>query len=258
MSGVRVLDLTRVIAGPTCARTLAEHGADVLKITRAGLADSGMLDLDTGIGKLSARLDLREAEQLARLRELVSTADVFSQSYRPGTLAARGFSPEALAELRPGIVYVTLSAWGHEGPWRNRRGYDTVVQAATGLAHASGDATAPKHMPVSAIDYVGGNLLAFGAMVALARRATEGGSWLVRASLATTGRWIVDRGVLPPEAYRGVAEDLPAAEIERLSMEMDGPAGRMRFLAPVVGMSETPARWVRPPVALGYHAPAWP
>ncbi|MGE0419547.1 MAG: CoA transferase, partial [Acetobacteraceae bacterium] len=132
LSGVRVLDLTRVIAGPTASRTLAEHGADVLKITRAGLADSGQLDLDTGIGKLSARLDLREKDQHARLRELIATADVFSQSYRPGTLAARGFGPEALAELRPGIVYVTLSAWSHVGPWRFRRGYDTVVQAATG------------------------------------------------------------------------------------------------------------------------------
>ncbi len=258
LGGIRVLDLTRVIAGPTCARTLAEHGADVLKITRIGLADSGLLDLDTGIGKLSARLDLREQDQHARLRELAATCDVFSQSYRPGTLAARGFGPEALAELRPGIVYVTLNAWGQDGPWKNRRGYDTVVQAATGMAHASGDAAGPKHMPVSAIDYVGGNLLAYGAMVALARRATEGGSWMVRASLATAGRWIVDRGVLAPEVYGRAAEDLPPETIARLSTSMAGPDGRIQFLAPIVGMSETPARWDRPPVALGYHQPVWP
>jgi crotonobetainyl-CoA:carnitine CoA-transferase CaiB-like acyl-CoA transferase len=258
LAGVRVLDLTRVIAGPTCARTLPEHGADVLKITRAGLADSGQLDLDTGIGKLSARLDLREREQHAKLIELARSADVFSQSYRPGTLAARGFDPEALAELRPGIVYVTLSAWSHAGPWRNRRGYDTIVQAATGMAEASSDAHGPKHLPVSAIDYVGGNLMAFGAMVALARRATEGGSWLVRASLAQTGRWIVQRGVLPPEAYRDAPEDLPADTIERLCTEVDAPDGRIRYLAPIVRMSETPPHWARPPVPLGYHAAAWP
>jgi len=258
LGGVRVLDLTRVIAGPTCARTLAEHGADVLKITRAGLPDSGQLDLDTGIGKLSAQLDLRERDQHAKLLELASTADVFSQSYRPGTLAARGFSPEALAELRPGIVYVTLSAWGHEGPWRNRRGYDTIVQSATGMAEASGDANGPKLLPVSAIDYVGGNLMAFGAMVALHRRATEGGSWLVRTSLAQTGRWITQRGVLAPEVYRAAPEDLPPEVIAGLCTEVDAPDGRIRYLAPIVRMSETPARWVRPPVPLGHDPAAWP
>jgi len=258
LAGVRVLDLTRVIAGPTCARTLAEHGADVLKITRVGLADSGDLDLDTGIGKLSARLDLRQREEHARLVELARSADVFSQSYRPGTLAARGFGPEALAELRPGIVYVTLSAWGHTGPWQHRRGYDTVVQAASGMAEASGGATGPKHLPVSALDYVGGNLMAFGAMVALARRATEGGSWLVRVSLATTARWILNRGVLARDEFAGAPDDLPAAAIDRLSSEMDTPLGRMRFLSPVVGMSETPAHWARPAVPLGYHQAAWP
>ncbi|HLB97228.1 MAG TPA: CoA transferase, partial [Acetobacteraceae bacterium] len=118
LSGVRALDLTRVIAGPTCARTLAEHGADVLKITRADLPHSGELDLETGIGKLSAHLDLRDPAQAETLRGLIGTADVFSQSYRPGALAARGFSPEAVAALRPGIVCVTLSAWSHAGPWR--------------------------------------------------------------------------------------------------------------------------------------------
>jgi crotonobetainyl-CoA:carnitine CoA-transferase CaiB-like acyl-CoA transferase len=247
-----------VIAGPTCARTLAEHGADVLKITRAGLADSGDLDLDTGIGKLSAHLDLRRQDEHARLVQLARSADVFSQSYRPGTLAARGFGPEALAELRPGIVCVTLSAWGHAGPWRHRRGYDTVVQAATGMAEASGDASGPKHLPVSALDYVGGNLMAFGAMVALARRATEGGSWLVRVSLATTARWILQRGVLAREAYQGAPADLPESAIQRLCSEMETPLGRMRFLSPVVGMSETPAHWSRPAVPLGYHSAAWP
>ena len=258
LSGVRVLDLTRVIAGPTAARTLAEHGADVLRITRIGLADSGSLDLDTGIGKLSANLDLREADQYAKMRELISTADVFSQSYRPGTLAARGFSPEALAEMRPGIVYVTLSAWGHEGPWRLRRGYDTVVQAATGLAHASGDASGPKHLPVAAIDYVAGNLMAYGALVALARRATEGGSWMVRASLARAGKWIVDRGLVKPADYANAPEDLPEDVVDRMCTEVDAPDGRIRYLAPIVKLSETPAHWVRPPAPLGYHPAAWP
>ena len=179
LSGVRVLDLTRVLAGPTCARTLAEHGADVLRITGAHLPDSGTTELDTGIGKLSAHLDLRTVDGVETLRALLRDADVFSQSYRPGTLAARGFSPEQAAALRPGIVYVTLSAWGTEGPWRERRGFDSIVQTVSGMAYAQGagsEPPKPKLLPVSVIDYVSGYLMAYGAMVALARRAREGGS----------------------------------------------------------------------------------
>lgn len=258
LSGVRVLDLTRVIAGPTCARTLAEHGADVLKITRADLPHSGELDLDTGIGKLSAHLDLRDPAQADTLRGLIRSADVFSQSYRPGALAGRGFSPEAVAALRPGIVCVTLSAWSHAGPWRARRGYDTIVQTSTGMAHASSVDGKPRHLPVSAIDYVSGNLMAFGAMVALARRATIGGSWFVRVSLATTGRWIVDRGTFAPEQLAGLPEDLPETELAALCTEVDWPGGRIRYMKPVVRMSETPTHWDRPPVPLGHHQPVWP
>src|SRR6185436_18768435 len=125
LSGIRVLDLTRVLAGPTCARTLAEHGADVLKVTAAHLPDSGLVDLDTGLGKLSTQIDLRTTQGDATLRALIGEADVFSQSYRPGALAAKGFSAEAVARLRPGIVCVTLSAWGKTGPWSQRRGFDT-------------------------------------------------------------------------------------------------------------------------------------
>src|SRR5262249_28124927 len=149
-------------------------------------------------GKLAAFLDLRSTEGKDKLKKLLTEADVFSQSYRPGALAARGFSPEEAAKLRPGIVYVTLSAWGTQGPWSQRRGFDSIVQTVSGMAVAqagAADATAkPKLMPVSAIDYVSGYLMAYGALVALARRAREGGSWLVRVSLARTGKWIVDRG----------------------------------------------------------------
>lgn len=258
LAGIRVLDLTRVLAGPTCARTLAEHGADVLKITAAHLPDSGMVELDTGIGKLAARLDLRGADAIGGLRDLVREADVFSQSYRPGALARRGFSPEALATLRPGIVCVTLSAWGPTGPWRERRGFDTIVQTVSGMARPSGPGARPKLLPVSAIDYVSGYLMACGAMVALARRATIGGSWLVRVALARTGRWIVDRGLIDQAMLADVPPELPDEEIARLSAETAAPAGRIRHLAPVVGLSETPPRWSRPPVPLDHDAAVWP
>jgi len=249
LSGIRALDLTRVLAGPTCARTLAEHGADVLKITAAHLPDSGDTDLDTGLGKLSAQLDLRKAEDVETLRGLVKQADVFSQSYRPGALAARGFSPEALAKLRPGIVCVSLSAWGTTGPWKDRRGFDSIVQSVSGMADVQGAGGAPKLLPCSAIDYVSGYLMALGAMVALERRAQEGGSWLVRVGLARTGKWIVDRGTADPAA---------AVEPEARTMETRSPAGLITHLAPVLQLSETPPFWARPPVPLGYHKAEWP
>src|SRR6202166_2722117 len=196
LSGIRVLDLTRVLAGPTCARTLAEHGADVLKITGAHLPNLGYQEFDTGHGKLSAQLDLREQRDVDVLRGLVREADVFSQGYRPGTLGGRGLSPEELAALRPGLVYVSLSAFGHAGPWASRRRFHTVVQNVSGITTRQGELfpgaqPGPQFYPVSAIDYLTGYLMAFGAMVALARRARDRGSWLVRISLAQTGHWLV-------------------------------------------------------------------
>ena len=255
LAGVRVLDLTRVLAGPTCARSLAEHGADVLKITAAHLPDSGVMELDTGIGKRSAHIDLRDSGGGALLEALASDADVFSQSYRPGALARRGFSPQALARLRPGIVCVSLSAWGTSGAWRERRGFDSIVQAVSGMAHASGDGAKPRLLPVSAIDYVSGYLMAFGASLALARRAREGGSWLVRVALARVGKWIVDLG--EAGGFGSMPEDLPDAELAPLLGEMEAPDGRIRYLRPVIRLSETPPHWSRPPVPLGYHPPSW-
>jgi crotonobetainyl-CoA:carnitine CoA-transferase CaiB-like acyl-CoA transferase len=245
---VRVLDLTRVLAGPTCARTLAEHGADVLKISGPHLPDSGISEFDTGLGKLSAYLDLRNPAERNTLEGLLKDADVFSQSYRPGTLAARGFSPEQAAHIRPGIVYVTLSAWGGAGPWRERRGFDSIVQTVSGMADAQGRGEKPKLMPVSAIDYVSGYLMACGTLAALARRATEGGSWLVKVSLARTGKWIVDRGFIDDFA------SVPDPDMKDLLMN----TGNVTHLKPMLELSETPPRWERPPVPLGTHKAEWP
>ena len=263
LSGTRVLDLTRVLAGPTCARTLAEHGADVLKITGAHLPNIGYQEYDTGHGKLSAHLDLRESKDVETLRGLVRETDVFSQGYRPGTLGGRGFSPEALAKLRPGIVFVSLCAFGHVGPWASRRGFDTVVQTVSGITSRQGElfpgaSPGPQFYPVSAIDYLTGYLMALGAMVALARRAREGGSWLVRISLAQTGRWLVGRGQVPEAQLKDVPKEFTAPELERWSTTSDTPVGRLRHLGPVLRLSETPPRWARPSVPLGYNEPVWP
>jgi crotonobetainyl-CoA:carnitine CoA-transferase CaiB-like acyl-CoA transferase len=264
LSGVRVLDLTRVLAGPTCARTLAEHGADVLKITAAHLPNIGYQEYDTGHGKLSAQLDLRQKKDLETLKGLVREADVFSQGYRPGTLGNRGLSPEELAKLRPGLVYVSLCAFSHVGPWASRRGFDTVVQTVSGITtrqaelFPGAEKGQPQFYPVSAIDYLTGYLMAFGAMVALARRAREGGSWLVRISLAQTGHWLVGRGEVPEAELKDVPKEFTPEELARWSIESQTPVGKLKHLRPTVQLSETPPFWARPSVPLGYNEPAWP
>ena len=263
LSGVRVLDLTRVLAGPTCARTLAANGADVIKVSGPHLPFSPSQELDTGHGKLSTHLDFRQGGDVDTLKQLVREGDVFSQGYRPGTLAQRGLSPKQLAELRPGIVYVSLSAFGRLGPWADRRGFDTVVQTVSGITHRQGELfpgvePGPQFYPVSAIDYLTGYLMAFGVMVALARRAQEGGSWLVRASLAQTGRWLVDRGQVPEAELGDVPEEFTAEEVTRWSTTSDIPSGKLSHLTPVLELSETKPHWARPTVPLGYHEPVWP
>jgi len=257
LSGVRVLDLTRVIAGPVCGRTLAEHGADVLLVTASHLPSIDLLVMDTGRGKLSAFLDLRRADEGERLRALIRQSDVFVQAYRPGALAGHGFSPEEVARLRPGIVYVTLNAYGHVGPWRERRGFDSLVQCVSGIAHEGGVAAGvdgPKHLPAQAVDHGSGYLAAFAVMAALARRAREGGSYLVRLSLAQTARWIDGLGRVDGAS----TPELRLEDIDDLLQTSQTPFGVIRHVAPAARLSETPTRWARPAVPLGTHSAEWP
>ncbi len=258
LSGVRVLDLTRVIAGPVCGRTLAAHGADVMRITAPHLPGLPNLDIDMGRGKLSAHLDLRSFEERERLRGLLRESHILVQGYRPGALASLGFSPEACADLRPGIIAVTLSAYGHEGPWAGRRGFDSLVQNASGINWTEAEALGvppPKELPAQALDHAAGFLMAFGATMALARKMQEGGSWLVRVSLAQTAHWLCQLGRL----QQGFDCPEPAkAEIASMLEAMDTPFGRLAFIRHAAQLSETPARWSRPPAPLGTHAPIWP
>jgi crotonobetainyl-CoA:carnitine CoA-transferase CaiB-like acyl-CoA transferase len=259
LAGLRVADLTRVIAGPVCGRTLAAHGADVMRITAPHLPGLAELDTDTGRGKLSAALDLRADEDRERLAALLRETHIFVQGYRPGGLAKLGFSPEACAEIRPGIVAVTLSAYGHAGPWAARHGFDSLVQTASGLNHAEAEAAGtlprPKELPAQALDHASGYLMAFGAMMALARKAREGGSWHVRVSLAQAGHWFAGLGRLE-NGFAG--PDPKSADIAELLQETDTPFGRLTFVRHAAQLSETPAFWARPPVPLGTHAPVWP
>ena len=263
LSGIRVLDLTRVVAGPVGTRTLAEHGADVLRVTSPHLPHIDMQELETGHGKLSAKIDLRQPADVEKLRDLVRESDVFCQGYRPGTIASRGFSSEELAKLRPGIVAVSLSAFSHAGPWSGRRGFDTAVQATSGIAWRQGQlfpigGPGPQFYPVSTIDYLVGHLLAVGAMIALKRRATEGGSWLVRTSLAQVGKWLVDQGEVPESELKGTPSEFTPEELARWMTTTQCPAGLVHHFSPILGLSETPPRWDRPSVPVGHHQPVWP
>ncbi|MGE0725398.1 MAG: CoA transferase, partial [Alphaproteobacteria bacterium] len=214
LAGVRVLDLTRVIAGPVAGRTLAEHGATVMRLSAPHLPFVAPLLLDTGHGKVNASVNLDTEDGRARLGALVADADVFVQSYRPGALAARGFGAEDLAARRPGIVHVALSAYGDAGPWGGRRGFDTLVQTASGLAAEESAAReaagrgdgAPRHLPAQALDYASGYLAAFGAMLALARRAREGGSWTVTVALAATAHWLDGLGRIDPAIAHAIPD----------------------------------------------------
>lgn len=258
LAGIRVLDLTRVIAGPVCGRALAAHGADVMRVTAPHLPGLPELDIDTGRGKLSAAIDLRATDDRDWLRGLAREAHIFVQGYRPGGLAAKGFAPEALAEMRPGIVVVSLSAYGHDGPWASRRGFDSLVQNASGINVAEAEAAstaAPKELPAQALDHATGYIMAFGAMMAMARKAQEGGSWHVRVSLAQTGHWLKSLG----RVENGFARAEPTGEeLKALTDEVDTPFGRLGFVKHAAVLSETPAFWARPPVKLGTHAPVWP
>jgi len=257
LSGIRVLDLTKVIAGPVCGRTLAEHGADVLQITAAHLAHAMPLIIDANRGKRSAYLDLRKQAELERLKALAADADIFVQGYRPGTLAGRGLGPEEIAAIRPGLVYVSLSAFSHEGPWSHRRGFDSIVQTCSGIGHAGGTAKGidgMHHLPCQALDHASGYLMAFGAVMARLRQAEEGGSWLVRVSLARAGRWLQSLG-------KQDAMDVPNPTLAELNDLVEDygetPFGRMTAIRPAAQLSATPGYWATKTCRPGTHMPDW-
>lgn len=253
LSGVKVLDLTRVLAGPACARALASHGADVLHISGPDLPSFEPFVSDTGHGKRCAFLDLKTAAGREALLGLVGQADVFSQGYRSGALERLGFGPEALAAVRPGLIHVSINCYGHEGDWAGRPGWEQLAQTVSGMAHVQGGAGEPILLPAAVNDYTTGYLAAFGAMVALRRRAVEGGSWRVRASLTRTAMWVRGLGL---RSGAGV-EPFSSDELAAWSIREDGGWGPVTFLRPPVRMGVTPAVWVRPSVKLGSDLASW-
>jgi hypothetical protein len=258
LAGIRVLDLSRVIAGPVAGRTLAAHGADVLLISGPDLPVIPWLTIDTGRGKLTSFVELTRAQGREVFCKLLAEADILSQGYRPSAIAGLGFSAEEAARISPGIVYVTLSAYGHAGPWGERRGFDSLVQTSTGFNHAEGQAAGvdgPKELPAQMLDHATGYFMAFGAMMAKARQAREGGSWHVRVSLAQTGRWLWNLGRIA-DAIK--TEDLKGETVMPLIEEVASGFGALRSVRHSALLSKTPAYWARPAMPLGSHPPQWP
>lgn len=199
LEGLRVVEVDRVIAAPVAGRTLAAHGADILWVTSPDLEDQPSLDRDFARGKRTIRLDIDDEHDRQTLDELLSYADVFLQSYRPGSLARRGLSPEQLsAKARNGIVVANLSAYGPAGPWGDRRGFDSLVQTCSGMnvseAEHYGAGETARTLPFQALDSASGFFLAAGISAALYKQATEGGSYEVNVSLAGTMKFLRSLG----------------------------------------------------------------
>ena len=254
LTGLRVLELTRILAGPVAGRMLAAYGADVLLVNAPHLPNIEAI-ADTSRGKLSAFADLGAETDRDALRQVLRNAHVFMQGYRPGALAALGFAPADAAALRPGIVCASISAYGERGPWAGKRGFDSLVQCATGFNHAEGLTAGddqPRALPMQVLDMASGALMAFGAQAALLRQQREGGSWHVRVSLARTGRWLRELG--------RVADGFsaPAADFTGLMETSASGWGALSALRHAAVFSHTPAGWARPSMPPGSHALAWP
>lgn len=250
-SGVRVLDLTRVIAGPVATRTLALLGADVLRVDSPRLREDADAHADTGMGKRSILLDLSEVGDRNVFEDLLGSADVVVTGYRPGSLDRYGLAPDAMLARHPGLIVAQLCAWGWSGPWAERRGFDSLVQAASGIAAV--EATADGHpgvLPAQALDHGTGYLLAAAVLRALSdRQATDGGRHL-RLSLAGTASWLL-HGIRPAPLEGDAYDPQPWLT------ETDSPYGSLRHALPPVHYDGAPRTWSRPPTRWGTDRPLW-
>jgi len=249
LDGVRTLDLTRILAGPIAGRTLAEHGADVLMVTAPHLPQVAEHVRDTSHGKRSCFLDFEIAKQAEVFRDLVASADVIIDGYRPGALTKKGFGREQLFDLCP----------GSGGPFKDRAGWEQIAQAVTGVCHTHGEAVEagqPQLVSAPMCDYLTGYMGAIGVMLALARRAKEGGSYEVNVSLCQSAMFIQRQGLL--NEFESAPGSLTSAELETLYVKTNTPNhGQMLTLGPVLKMSETMPRWARPAPNFGLDTPAW-
>ncbi|MGO1500705.1 MAG: CoA transferase [Marinobacter sp.] len=256
LQGVRVLDFGHVIAGPVVARTLAEQGAEILRISPPKRQDPFRQTIDTNIGKHSAFADLNEPLDYKKVMHLIGGADVVVQSWRPGSLSGRGLGAEEAATIRPGVIYVSVSAYGDEGPWAKRGGFEQLGQVASGIAVDEGAPNNPRLVPTYLLnDYLAGYLGATGAMLALLRRAKEGGSYHVKVSLTRSSMWTQDLGLITPKEH--IKGQHFATNLNPIMEERNSAYGVLKQLPPVAQFSHTSPYWTLPPAPNGAHALAW-
>lgn len=263
LRGLRVIELSRVIAAPVAGKTLAAHGADVLWVTSPKLPDLPVLDRNLSRGKRTTQLDLNDEEDKKVLRELVKDCDVFIQGYRPEALAKKGFGPADLVKLNPSLIYANLSAFGPTGPWSDRRGFDSLVQTCSGMnvseAEHFGEGAAARPMPVQALDHSAGYLLATGIAAAVYKRATEGGSWEVSVSLTGVSKYMRSLGQWPGKD--GFEHHDPAPKPEEVPEEYfetrDSGFGRMRGLKHAAVIEGATPGFERMPKPLGNDEARW-
>uniref|UniRef100_UPI001C24A7E6 CoA transferase n=1 Tax=Nocardia alni TaxID=2815723 RepID=UPI001C24A7E6 len=256
LDGIRVLSFTHAIAGPTVGRTLAEQGADVLCVTRPNDYEHDFIYAEANVGSRSAYADLTTDTGRARADRLLADAHIVVNNHRGDKLEKLGLDPADLAERYPGIIVVSVTCYGSEGPWSERGGFDMNGSAASGLMTLEGGDGDPK-LPVTGMinDFITGYMGAIGALAALTKRATEGGSWHVTVNLTRTAMWYQTLGLVDPE-LAGVGDEHTLRD--PIAYDAPSPLGDVHMLAPPVRFSHTPAAWPDPPlVPRGSGKPEW-
>ena len=254
LQDIRVLDLTRVLAGPVATRFLAGFGAEVLRIDPPGWDEPGVIP-EVALGKRCARLDLASPQGLERLKALIAQADVFVHGYRADALERLGLGDAVRRALRPGLIDVALNAYGWTGPWRNRRGFDSLVQMSAGIADAgmrTAQASQPRPLPVQALDHATGYLMAAAVIRGLTRRLRDGSGFAARVSLARTAALLSS---VPQDSLNEVFP--PATEADWSAGVEQSGFGPLRRLRPPVSIETVPLQWDRPANPLGSSAPGW-
>jgi hypothetical protein len=214
---------------------------------------------DTLVGKHSALVDVRTPEGRRGLEELLRAADVLVHGYRPGSLDRHGLGSEELAHRHPHLTVVSISAWGDEGPWAGRRGFDSVVQAACGIAVGEGSADRPGVLPAQVLDHATGHLAAAAAMLSVAGAVAGRSPDHASLALASTARWLMSGGVSrrPPAADRVDDTDRFADTFRTTVRGIDGAGGAVSVVAPPGGVTGLPPPGWRRAAAYGKDAPVF-
>lgn len=260
LAGLKVLDLTRVLAGPVATRFLAGYGADVLRIDPPGWDEPALIP-EVTLGKRCARLDLETPQGREIFEQLLARADVMVHAYRPGALDQLGYSEAARRAINPGLIDVSLDAYGWSGPWSGRRGFDSLLQMSSGIAHAGmkwKQADRPVPLPVQALDQATGYLMAAAVVRSVVWRITENRATTARLSLARTAQSLIELPRTTITAITAIEADGLVTSSADFSASLEqtewGPAKRCKSPVSVNGVGQA---WRHPASRLGSAEPCW-